>query len=322
MKTARKDTVTLVLLSLGTRRVQTDYSGVVEQDCMSLPYGDSETCTPPPSGALFTGKERDSESGNDYFGARYYGSTMGRFLSPDPLGGHLEYPQSLNKYAYVMNNPLRYTDPTGMDLWLQGCGKNSSTCQHNYVGTTDKQGHFHRTHLSGDQRKNATLGRHGISVKYGGKTYSGVWDTNKGENNAVDVAGTGALGGFSARVTGNCNGTCVASGQLLSTDLTSPANLSFGVFNALNGAAGWTKNPGWEAMDFFHPGATNFHGYAETDPEGLPSTHVPVVVAPNATVPWHIDQRYPWEDVVGFGQHTGSVFHTLFNDVTGAGGGQ
>jgi len=63
-----------------------------------------------------TGKERDSESGNDYFNARYYGSNMGRFLSPDPLGGHLEYPQSLNKYAYVVNNPLRYTAPTGMDL--------------------------------------------------------------------------------------------------------------------------------------------------------------------------------------------------------------
>jgi len=34
----------------------------------------------------FTGKERDSESGNDYFGARYYSSAMGRFMSPDPSG--------------------------------------------------------------------------------------------------------------------------------------------------------------------------------------------------------------------------------------------
>jgi len=37
----------------------------------------------------FTGKERDAESGNDYFNARYFGSSMGRFLSPDPLGGSL-----------------------------------------------------------------------------------------------------------------------------------------------------------------------------------------------------------------------------------------
>ena len=122
MKTARKDTVTLVLLSLGTRRVQTDYSGVVEQDCMSLPYGDSETCTPPPSGALFTGKERDSESGNDYFGARYYASVTGRWLSPDPINltnARLMNPaNTLNKYAYGANNPLKYVDEDGKDITI------------------------------------------------------------------------------------------------------------------------------------------------------------------------------------------------------------
>ena len=62
----------------------------------------------------FTGKERDSESGLDNFGARYYASNMGRFLSPDLIAGTLASPQSLNKYAYVLNNPLIATDPTGM----------------------------------------------------------------------------------------------------------------------------------------------------------------------------------------------------------------
>ncbi len=64
----------------------------------------------------FTGKERDSESGLDYFGARYFGSTMGRFMSPDPLlnSGQPWNPQSWNRYAYTENNPLRYTDPTGL----------------------------------------------------------------------------------------------------------------------------------------------------------------------------------------------------------------
>jgi RHS repeat-associated protein len=66
----------------------------------------------------YTGKERDSESGLDYFGARYYSSSMGRFSSPDPSG--LYYadpanPQSLNLYSYVGNNPLIFTDPSGMD---------------------------------------------------------------------------------------------------------------------------------------------------------------------------------------------------------------
>jgi RHS repeat-associated protein len=68
----------------------------------------------------FSGKERDAESGNDYFGARYYASAMGRWMSPDwsakaePVPyADLEDPQSLNLYAYVRNNPLDKTDPDG-----------------------------------------------------------------------------------------------------------------------------------------------------------------------------------------------------------------
>ncbi len=66
----------------------------------------------------YTGKERDTESGLDYFGARYYGSSMGRFMSPDPSS--LEFadpsnPQSLNLYSYAQNNPLTNVDPTGLD---------------------------------------------------------------------------------------------------------------------------------------------------------------------------------------------------------------
>jgi RHS repeat-associated protein len=72
----------------------------------------------------YTGKERDAESGNDYFGARYYASSMGRFMSPDwsakqePVPyAKLDNPQSLNLYAYVLNNPLDKTDPDGHDFW-------------------------------------------------------------------------------------------------------------------------------------------------------------------------------------------------------------
>ena len=61
-----------------------------------------------------TGKERDAESGLDNFGARYDASSMGRFMTPDPLGGRLIDPQTLNKYAYVRNNPTTLIDPTGM----------------------------------------------------------------------------------------------------------------------------------------------------------------------------------------------------------------
>ena len=62
----------------------------------------------------FTGKERDSESGLDYFDTRYLASTMGRFVSPDDGTGYdSAQPQSLNRYSYVRNNPLRYVDPYG-----------------------------------------------------------------------------------------------------------------------------------------------------------------------------------------------------------------
>jgi RHS repeat-associated protein len=104
---------------LGTRRSQTDYAGVVEQTCSSLPFGDSLACTvsiQAPTEHHFTGKERDTESGNDYFEARYYSSSMGRFMSPDPAnaGADPANPQSWNMYSYALNNPLNLIDPNGL----------------------------------------------------------------------------------------------------------------------------------------------------------------------------------------------------------------
>ena len=63
----------------------------------------------------FTSKERDNETGLDYFGARYYASTQGRFTSPDAFwkDSQVGDAQSWNKYAYARNNPLKYVDPQG-----------------------------------------------------------------------------------------------------------------------------------------------------------------------------------------------------------------
>ncbi len=105
---------------LGTKRVQASALGGVDAPpCLNLPFGDGPSCV----GAtehFFTGKERDAESGLDYFGARYYASSMGRFMSPDwaakaePVPyAKLDNPQSLNLYGYVQNNPLSRRDPDG-----------------------------------------------------------------------------------------------------------------------------------------------------------------------------------------------------------------
>ena len=77
--------------------------------------------------ALFTGKERDAESGLDHFQFRNYASTMGRWMIPDPAGlmaVDVENPQTLNRYSYVTNNPLSFVDPLGLDCaYLTDSGK-------------------------------------------------------------------------------------------------------------------------------------------------------------------------------------------------------
>lgn len=68
----------------------------------------------------FTGHERDlgvswsAADDLDYMHARYYNAQVGRFLSVDPVGGNSKRPQSWNRYAYVLGNPLKYTDPYGL----------------------------------------------------------------------------------------------------------------------------------------------------------------------------------------------------------------
>ncbi len=98
----------------------------------------------------YTGKERDTESGLDYFGARYYASSMGRMMSPDwsakaePVPyAKLDNPQSLNLYSYVLNNPLRFVDADGHEVDLNGTDKQKAEEQRRLTanaGKTDKNG--------------------------------------------------------------------------------------------------------------------------------------------------------------------------------------
>ena len=101
---------------LGSTSLITDQEGVVTARINYLPYGqvDYAHSTGDLSVThLYTGQELDDESGLIYYGARYYDPAIGRFLTPDtivPDGGNL---LGYNRYAYVQNNPIRYTDPSG-----------------------------------------------------------------------------------------------------------------------------------------------------------------------------------------------------------------
>ncbi len=269
----------------------------------------------------FTGQERDSENTPplDYFGARYYGSVLGRFTSPDPLMATPERlldPQEWNMYGYARNNPLSITDPTGLDIWLQGCGKdNGSTCKDNYVGTTDADGNFTRTHLTGDQTANASLGTNGITVTQDGNTYQGVWDRNAGEQGAVLVSGAGDLSSFNANLTGACRDTCVASGQIVNKDGTLAS--AGDVRKALTNPDGSAK-PGWFANgnDPFHRhDGTNDTSFNAMNPAtaGQRSTDVTVPQNPGRDVLMHVNSGYPFEDAYQMTRHVISIIHTFTN---------
>jgi RHS repeat-associated protein len=102
----RQDNTTAFVDRLGSVRTNSRY----------YPYGEEQTTTANDTDKFAT-YYRDSSTGLDYAINRYYGSNMGRFLSPDPFGGSAkpENPQSWNRYAYVTNDPVNQSDPNGLD---------------------------------------------------------------------------------------------------------------------------------------------------------------------------------------------------------------
>jgi RHS repeat-associated protein len=124
---------------LGSTRLVTSAVGGVVKRYDYLPFGEEIPAgigfrttalgyAPDSFPLKFTGKERDAESNLDYFGARYFGAAQGRFTSADPLlaSGRPDVPQSWNRYAYGLNNPLRFIDPTGLYEWDTTLGGSDS----------------------------------------------------------------------------------------------------------------------------------------------------------------------------------------------------
>jgi RHS repeat-associated protein len=213
---------------LGTKRVQaviTALNGAAQWDeyCYSLPFGNNigntrqTNCQGPGVDATehhFTGKERDTESGNDYFEARYYSSSMGRFMSPDWSAKEepvpyavLTDPQSLNLYSYVGNNPLAKADADGHCWPVCDLIASVSIAVGNYVGS--HPGVQQALNKLGDSlglKVSAGLGR---SVNVGGvKLGAAVNVTSETRIDGTGSSGVqGTLSGRVGDVGGQLNGT-------------------------------------------------------------------------------------------------------------------
>jgi RHS repeat-associated protein len=132
---------------LGSSTAMTDASGELLEETAFYPHGvvrNEHRLQPIEEAYKYTQKERDSESGLVYFGARYLVSALGRFASVDPLyvdpptraaessagsrnPGFYDAPQIHNLYALAAGNPIKFTDPGGMDVtWAKGLQKDKA----------------------------------------------------------------------------------------------------------------------------------------------------------------------------------------------------
>ncbi len=311
-RTARRDPSGAVFYyfsnHLGSTSVVTNSAGSIVEESDYYPFGGERVVVNnDPNPYKFTGKERDAKSGLDNFAARYFGSSLGRFMSPDPLGGHLEDPQSLNRYAYVRNNPINLTDPTGLDFWLRGgdaCGKDSVTCDKKGFVTDDKG---NRVLVGNDQLRDensgitATFDTSGVHITTSQGTFTGQFAPGTADTR---VEGAGVFEGLHAVFNSDCSGTCNAGGALFGTE---------GQFQAL--LPKLLKDAGIDKVNIFHLGTDQYRG---GNKEG-PDAHLSFKASDDPTQrnPFHFDNRYPYGSGSGFGEHTGGVFKTIWNAMTG-----
>ena len=102
--------------SLGSMTAFTNTQGNTDANCRYDAWGNiieqtGSTSVP----VTYTGHYLDSETGLLYFGARYYDSSLGRFITQDPITGNIMNPPSLHRYLYAYSNPMRYVDLDGYE---------------------------------------------------------------------------------------------------------------------------------------------------------------------------------------------------------------
>jgi len=191
---------------LGTPRLVTDDNGVKIGIHAYYPFGAELNLSPneqPSELMKFTGHERDLLASNpntlDYMHARYDMATMGRFLSIDPVLDQksvLRNPQAWNRYAYVRNNPLRLTDPTGK-YTCEGSRQDCATVKTAYNDLRLAAANLPRNSADRNRINNALtfLGRpgqaNGVRVTVGSGTIAGAAGGTSTTTHAADIGPTG-----------------------------------------------------------------------------------------------------------------------------------
>jgi RHS repeat-associated protein len=221
--------------------IATSASGTLLDKQEYGPWGSIRSGSLPETTLNYTGQRRDG-TGLLYYGARYYDPVLGRFLSPDSIvpGGGANS-QMLNRYAYVGNNPINHTDPTGH------CGRE----EQDDCGPRDE---------------------------YVGSGYESNYGVNEGGDGGEDndVGGPGAVWGDAIEEMGNKIGTCMCVDPVQVRKITDPkqqtAAYKYGEFVIGNYVM---MNGGAAAGYSFTPGPSTVPGRKQpdfqTNPKGLSS---------------------------------------------------
>ena len=155
---------------LGSTSITADASGNVSGELRYLPFGETRYENgQTPTSFRYTGQREAAESGLYFYGARWYDSALGRFIQADTIIPSPGNPMAWDRYAYVLNNPLRLVDPSG-HYYCEG----SLDCEHNIYHT-----------YTGDQLLDEVFSDYGV-------TLTGGWTSHNKYAAALGITAVGA----------------------------------------------------------------------------------------------------------------------------------
>jgi RHS repeat-associated protein len=216
---------------LGSTNVITNSDGSLYEQIIYYPYGRTylDSASPPPGVPYkFTGQVRDYSTGLYFYNARYYDPALGRFIQADTIVPGATNPQALNRYSYVLGNPINLTDPTGNH-------------HHHHHWWSHFKGEVHKLLTNPDV--DVALEATGIGIDVG------IWGLMQSNTGRDILAGEIVAG--TAAATWYCGGCGVAGGALMGEAFgaygaeRSGGDLLTGVgIGGLSGAAGGAVG-GW-----------------------------------------------------------------------------